>query len=57
MSTTTIARQTCRYPGCGQPAALRPGPDGHLSTAPDAATPACRRGGNGAASPPSRPAP
>ena len=21
MSTTTILRQTCRYPGCGQPAA------------------------------------
>ena len=22
MSTTTIARQTCKYPGCKQPAAL-----------------------------------
>jgi hypothetical protein len=36
-----------QVPGCGQPAAQRPGPVGHLSTAPGAAKPACRRGGSG----------
>jgi hypothetical protein len=56
MSTTTITRTTCKYPGCGQPAAPAAGPDGHRSTAPGEATPAYRRGGNAAAWPPSRPA-
>ena len=41
-TTTTIVRQTCRYPAAGSPPPQRPGPAGRRSTAPGAATPACR---------------